>query len=284
MRPFERFIAIDWSGAKDCTRGGIEVAACSPGTEAPARIAPPGRHWTRENVLAFVLAQKDTRALIGFDFSFAPPCLDRGHYLPGLGARTAPEFWAFVDGEAPDDDLGAASLVEGPLRPHFYLGAACGDRKPFARLRRCEAEVARQGLGAPSPFFVCVGPAQVAKASLAGMRLLHRAREAGIAVWPFDPVPGDGPVLVEIYPRAFLRLAGGLSAKVRDAGALDAVLAALGAEPARQEGPLPDHLTDALVASAGLRRSADDPRCWHPQGLTPEAARTEGWIFAPARG
>ncbi len=53
------------------------------------------------------------------------------------------------------------------------------------------------------------------------MRLLHRLRQ-GYAIWPFDAA-GDRTV-VEIYARAFLRLAGGRGTKVRDRASLDRAL------------------------------------------------------------
>lgn len=289
-RAFDRFIAIDWSGAAGRRHRAIEVAECAPGRDAPVRVAPPGGCWSREAVLAFVTAQAGTRALIGFDFSFAPPYLDRGHYLPGCPHQTAPAFWAFVDAEAPDEDLGAARLVETALRPHFYFGASCGARAPFARLRRCEAQVRRHGLGTPSSLFVCIGSSQVGKASLAGMRLLHRLRASGIAVWPFDPLPARGPVVVEIFPRLFIRRAlaghgGRANGKIASRDSLNRALGQLGADPADPARPLTradNHLADALVSSAGLRHLAEDPRVWQPDGLTPIIARTEGWIFGVA--
>ena len=45
-------------------------------------------------------AQEPT--LFGFDFSFAPPIVERGEYLlgePGV-PKTAREFWAYVDAAA----------------------------------------------------------------------------------------------------------------------------------------------------------------------------------------
>jgi len=282
VTPFERFVAIDWTGAKGRRHKGIEVALCETGDAAPVRIATPEKYWSREAVLDFVRAQAATRTLIGFDFSFAPPFLDRGHYLPNLPAQTGPEIWAFVDQNSPDEDLGAATLIETLLRPHFYFGSNCGPKAPFLRLRVAEALLRQRQIGASSSIFDCVGAGQVGKGSFAGMRLLHHARASGLPVWPFDPLPAEGPVLVEIYPRAFLRLAGGRGTKLRDGTELDAALAALGSAPAGLRGPLTDHLTDALISSAGLRHLAKDTSLWHPTALSPDIARTEGWIFGLA--
>lgn len=279
MRPFERFIAIDWTGAKGRRHKAIEVAVCEAGRNAPVRVAPPDTYWSREGVLEFVQAQTNTRTLIGFDFSFAPPFLDQGRYLPDMPHMDGPEFWSFADKKAQDDDLGASGLIETLLRPHFYFGKASGQHRSFKRWRKCEERVRQQGIGTPASIFICIGPSQVGRGSFAGMRLLHRAHASGLPVWPFDPVPPQGPLLVEIYPRAFLRLAGARGTKLRTGTELDAALAALGSAPTGLNGALADHLTDALISSAGLRHVAQDPALWSPEGLTPEVARTEGWIF-----
>jgi hypothetical protein len=60
---------------------------------------------------------------------------------------------------------------------------------------------------------------------------------------------------------------------------LNAALAALGSPPVSGAGAADDHSTDALLAAAWLRASAGRPELWHPAGLTPAVARTEGWTF-----
>ena len=47
-----------------------------------------------------------------------------------------------------------------------------------------------------------------------------------------DQLPAKGSVVVEIYTRAFIRLAGFSGRKVRTLDQLDAALAALGSAPA----------------------------------------------------
>jgi hypothetical protein len=63
---------------------------------------------------------------------------------------------------------------------------------------------------------------------------------------------------------------------------LNVALAALGSEPVEGAGMVDDHSSDALLASAWLRRMADRPQLWHPCDLTHEIARTEGWTFGAA--
>jgi hypothetical protein len=94
-----------------------------------------------------------------------------------------------------------------------------------------------------------------------------------------DAPPAHGSVVVEIYTRAFIRLAGLSGRKVRSAEQLDTALTHLGSRPARLDHDPNDHETDVLIAAAGLRSIAGDLHYWSPAGLTPELARTEGWTF-----
>lgn len=242
----------------------------------PAIIAPPdARGWARTQVADWLRALPG-KVLAGFDFSFAPPFVARGCYLPGVAApRDGPGFWAWLDGRCDDADLGAAGFLERTERRHFYFGAADGRKADYMHWRACELAFNAGGGGKPSTVFDAIGAAQVAKASFAGMRLLHRLR-GDYAVWPFD-APGPRTA-VEIYTRAMIRHAGLRGLKIRDAATLDAALVALGSGPPARRA-YSDHETDVLVAAAALRRLAASPRWWHPAGLTAEIAATEGWTF-----
>jgi hypothetical protein len=110
------------------------------------------------------------------------------------------------------------------------------------------------------------------------MRLLNRL-EGQVPVWPFDPVPDAGSLVVEIYTRVFILMAGRSGRKVRTLPDLNSALDALGSAPVTLTPDPTDHETDVLIAAAGLRRIANDPSYWHPAALTPQIARTEGWTF-----
>lgn len=250
------------------------------GTEAPRLVPPPApAGWARAEIADWLLAQRPG-LLAGFDFSFAPPFVDRGCYLPGLPfPGDGPGFWAEVERLSDDPDLGAHGFMTGAPRAHFWMGAADGPKAPFLRFRQCERLFNAGGGGKAATVFDCVGAAQVAKASFAGMRVLHRLRGA-YAIWPFD-APAARTV-VEIYGRAMLRHAGGRGLKLRDADSLNGALAALGSEPVRAHAPLNDHQTDALISAAALRRLSDEPRWWAPDALAPAIAQTEGWTFGIA--
>lgn len=278
---FTRFAAIDWSGAKGARHKGIAVALCEAGDATPRLVAAPDGVWSRQAVARWLVdAAADAPTLFGFDFSFAPPFVARGAYLPGDPVpQDGPAFWAYVDGLCDDMDLGAASLLEVAHRRHFYFGKADGAKAAFMHNRACEAQYNAGGGGKPSTVYDAIGAAQVAKASFAGMRLLHHIRPH-VPVWPFDPRPDAGSLVVEIYTSIAARAAGrpkGRS-KMRDATALNAALATLGVGP--HDGPMPDdHGADAILTAAWMRRAAAQPALWSPASLTAHIARTEGWTF-----
>ena len=277
---FSSFVAIDWSGAKGRRHKGIAIAEARE-DKAP-RLVRPGYVWSRGEVLDWLLARAALEpTLFGFDFSFAPPFVERGAYLPGEQAvpETAREFWTYVDAKCEDEDLGAASFLEQAHRRHFYFGIADGVKSDFVRFRQCDARLNAQGGRKTASAYDAIGAAQVAKASFSGMRLLHRL-DGKVAIWPMDPWPDKRSAVVEIYTRIYLRNAGMSGKKLRSRAELNLALKGLGSEPARLRFEPDDHQTDALVTAAGMRALAkSEPRAFMPHGLTPELARTEGWTF-----
>lgn len=283
---FTRFVAIDWSGQAVARPKGLALAVAAPGDDAPDLITPD-RGWSRADIVDWIadLADRKVPALIGMDLSPALPFVDVDAYFPGWSEtpHDAEALWQLVEHLCADDDhLSGNAVVRHPeAKRHFRLHRDCGDLFPggLGRMRVCEHAQRAMGLS-PTSCFNLVGASQVGKSSLTGMRLLHRLR-GRVPVWPFDPVPEEGPVIVEIYTTIAARAAGvrkGLS-KIRDAGVLDAALAGLGTRPHRPLARYDDHATDAIVTAAWLRRAALDLDLWHPSGLTPEIARTEGWTF-----
>jgi hypothetical protein len=279
-RPFAAYVAIDWSGAKGHRHKGIAIAEAR-GQAAP-RLIRPGHIWSREEVLGWLLGRAAKEpTLFGFDFSFAPPIVEKGEYLlgePGV-PTTAREFWAYVDDKSDDEDLGAASFLEVAHRRHFYFGIADGVKANFVRFRQCDAQLNAQGGRKTASAYDAIGAAQVAKASFSGMRLL-RHLEGKVAIWPMDPLPATGSAVVEIYTRIYLRRAGLSGVKLRSRAELNRALKGLGSLPARLRFEPNDHQTDALVTAAGMRLLATtEPRAFDPEGLTPAIARSEGWTF-----
>jgi len=277
---FAAYVAIDWSGAKGKRHKGIAVAEAR-GDAAP-RLIRPDHAWSRMEVSDWLLKQAAKEpTLFGFDFSFAPPLVERGEYLPGEPGvpKTAREFWAYVDSRCDDEDLGAASFLELAHRKHFYFGIADGVKADFVRFRQCDTRLNAQGGRKTASAYDAIGAAQVAKASFSGMRLLNRI-DGKVAIWPMDPLPPHGSAVVEIYTRIYLRRAGLPGTKVRTRALLNLALEGLGSPPTRLRFEPNDHQTDALVTAAGMRQLATtEPRPFHPVGLTPDIAAAEGWTF-----
>ena len=238
-------------------------------------------------VLAWIerLAEARTDIIIGLDLSPALPFADLGTYFPGWtqSPADAVALWQMVDDLAAGDDHLSANgfIARGEIARHFRQLGNCGDLfgSGRGRLRVCEHGQATMGLS-PQSCFNLVGAAQVGKSSLTGMRVLNRLR-GRVPVWPFDPIPHDGPLIVEIYTAIASRAAGlrkGIS-KVRDPRSLDEVLSAFSTEKHRPLAKYDDHSTDAILTTAWLRNVASDEPLWEPAALTPAIARTEGWTF-----
>jgi hypothetical protein len=276
---FAAIVAIDWSGAKGKRHKGIAIAEAR-GYDAP-RLVRPGHVWSRQEVLDWLIKRANKEpTLFGFDFSFAPPFAQRGSYLPGEPGipDNARDFWAYVDANSDDDDLGAASFLENVHRRHFYFGAADGVKADFMHFRACEAAMNSAGGGKTSTVFDAIGAAQVAKASFSGMRMLHRLH-GKVAIWPMDSLAEAGSAVVEIYTRIYLRNAGMSGKKLRSRVELSRALVGLGSRPVRLRFEPSDHQTDALVTAAGMRAYLEHPSAFSPADLTTELAQTEGWTF-----
>jgi hypothetical protein len=284
---FTRFAAIDWSGQAVARPKGLALAVAEQGGGAPELIQRDGG-WSRQALGDWIAAQAVEDMLIGIDLSPAFPFLDERAFFPDWpdspgDART---LWAFVDQVAAcDPHLAASSFVAHPeARRHFRQLGDLGDLHPPGRGRLRVCEIGQKAMGlSPYSCFNLIGAAQVGKSSLTGMRVLHRL--AGkVAVWPFDPLPSRGAVVVEIYTALAARAAGirAGKSKMRDAASLDEALAVLGSKPHTPMTRYDDHATDAILTAAWLRGAAHRPELWQPRGMTAEIASTEGWTFGVA--
>ena len=276
---FTRTVAIDWSGAKGKRHKGIAIAEARAGT--PPRLVRPSYVWSRSEVLDWLVAEAAKEpTLFGFDFSFAPPLIDRGAYLPGEASvpDNARDFWAYVDRRCEDEDLGAASFLETAHRRHFYFGIADGAKGDFVFFRQCDQRLNELGGRKTASAYDAIGAAQVAKASFSGMRLLHRL-DGRVAVWPIDDLREGHSAVVEIYTRIYIRNAGLSGKKIRTTAELNVALAALGSPPVKLGKTPTDHQTDALVTAAGMLAHLANPIAFKPPDLSPQIARTEGWTF-----
>ena len=287
---FRDFVGIDWSGAVGERHRGIAVARAGA-DDGPPQLVTTGRPWSRADVLHFLQTELGDRTLVGLDLGIALPFIDCGAYFPGSDGSpsNARALWQLVEMIcAQDEHFAATTFADHPnFAPYFRRhGAREGalfrcDKAGHGRGRFRVTELRQAEMGCkPYSNFNLVGAAQVGKASLTGMRVLH-ALDGMVPVWPIDPLPASGPVIVEIYT-ALAAIAGGRKAsasKIRTVEELDTALLALASSPIGAGGPIDDHSADALLAAAWLRKVGNDEALWSPEQLTDTIARTEGWTF-----
>jgi hypothetical protein len=287
---FQHFAAIDWSGAAGERHRGLALAICDE-KGGPPGVVRRGHRWSREEVLDWLLHEMPGGTLVGLDLGASLPFADNGAFFPGWkqSPPDAKALWALVDGICRDDPhLAATSFVDhfeasryfrrhgGREGVNFHAPDAAHRR---GRFRVTEAAQAAMGCR-PYSNFNLVGAAQVGKSSLTGMRVLHRLN-GRVPLWPFDPLPLGGSVVLEIYT-AIAAMAGGRApgrSKMKTLAELNAALERLGSPGLPGSGPIDDHSADALLTSAWLRSVAERKELWHPRGMTAEIADTEGWTF-----
>ncbi|GAB5488556.1 MAG: hypothetical protein Pars2KO_21260 [Parasphingorhabdus sp.] len=259
------------------------------GQDGPPALLSPKPRWSRADVRDWLrrLSKTQEDVLIGFDLSMGLPFEDESAYFPGWNEspQNAPSLWKLVDEICSRDPfISVSSFIEHPQAyRHFRHGKGkIGDlfKGGTGRLRVVEHHQRRTKQGNSASCFNLVGAAQVGKSSLTGMRMLHQLGGA-IPVWPFDPVPEHGPVIVEIYT-TIAALAANLPkgrSKVRDRQGLEQALKALNTPCPARLAQYDDHSTDALITAAWMKQVASDPALWKPAAMTPEIAQKEGWTF-----
>jgi hypothetical protein len=278
--PFARFIAIDWSGARQLGAQRRAIVRCVvERREGGSHVAGlQGGHDRRETVAWLAERAGDgVPTLVGLDFPFA-------YAVPFLDHLGAPDFSALLARMAPLD-----GAPEGPGRVDEFVGR-CG--RWWARWRthpdrtRRHVERLPQTRGAESPLraigresgYDFVGPRQVGKAALTGIAAIAalKARAPTIRVWPFEDPADATLVLAEIWPRLALKAVVKKDPGARQRHALDLGREVrLGREHARIAAAS-DHAIDALAAA--VRMASGQWPLRRPDAL-PRAAIREGWIL-----
>ena len=322
----ERVVAIDWSGRVDAAGqrrhiyagvwtaegagGGVGRRGRGVGAVYGGRMAL-GNGRTRAEVAEWLIgmARETPRMVVGFDFCFSfPEWFVQGEH----GCADGPEFWRVVA-----EEHGERWLERGHedrrfwgkphKRPaefsgenlHRMMRATDIDCKLIAHIPE-EERVARVKGITPKSVFQIGGSGSVGTASLRGMPVLLRLREAGFRVWPFDEPrlggdtaragssgaragPRAQPLVVEMYSR----LNTGAVHK-SDAGARAAYLAAKRKSHAAYAGltrvvmeraRASEDAFDALVSTMVMaERRAEFAELPQPRDLK---YRVEGWTWAP---
>jgi hypothetical protein len=287
MRCFQSFACVDWSGAVGNKLRGIAIAQIAE--HGPPALVRPDHIWSRLDVLGWLKNKADEHSniLIGLDLSLGFPFADEGAYFPQWpdSPSDAKSLWAFVDNVSRNDPhISARSFLAHPQgHRHFrHSKHDIGDlfTGGIGRLRVVEAHQRATKQANSASCFNLVGAGQVGKSALTGMRMLHQLR-GRIPVWPFDPVPLSGPLIIEIYTSMAARAAGipANRSKIRSADALYAALDALDSPPPTSITRQDDHATDALLTAAWMRKTATEPAYWNPEKLNTKIRQQEGWTF-----
>jgi hypothetical protein len=151
------------------------------------------RGRTRAEVAAYLVEEADFNPglVVGLDFAFSFPAA----FLDKRVHKGVATVWK--EAELRGEDWLAHS-------PFPFWGKA-GTKKPpkgTPLSRRTEIAVAEETGRSPKSVFQIGGAGAVGVGSLRGMPILTALREAGFAIWPFDPP--RFPLVVEIWPRAFM--------------------------------------------------------------------------------
>jgi len=300
----ERVVAVDWSGDRSAAgqRRKIWAGVWTAGVGGPVdggRVSlESGRTRVEVGEWLIEMARETPRMVVGFDFCFGFPAW----FVKGeMGCVDAPAFWDLVTREHGERWLaagcgdqrfwGRAGAGRGGKRPaefsgdglHRMLRATDIDCKIAAVIP--EAERAARVLGiAPKSVFQIGGAGSVGTASLRGMPVLKRLREAGFSVWPFDRAASKRPMVVEMYTRLNTGAVRKSNAAARAEYLLrkrneDAAYAALPSgvmEKARGSEDAFDALVSCMVMTAGR---AEFARLRAPKD---PGYRVEGWTWAPS--
>ncbi len=199
-------IAIDWSGRVDLPGQRRHIVAATS-HNGNVRVQN-GR--TRDEVGTWLIAaaSRNPALVVGFDFCFSYP----EWFVHETGATSAPEFWRIVtekgEGWLHRESEDRRFWGKPHKRPaefsgdhiHRMLRSTDIDCKLIAHIRDEDRAERVKGI-TPKSVFQIGGSGSVGTASLRGMPLLLKLREAGFRIWPFDqPVPGQ-PLVVEMYTR-----------------------------------------------------------------------------------
>lgn len=168
---FERFVGIDWSGAKGPHLQGLQVALCESERSPPKLITPAlGGYWHREELIRWVIEKAaNKRLLVGTDFGFAYPHLDKGAYFPKHpeSPKSALTLWQTVEKICDDKPDFYAGLFykspDAPFREYLHYPGHKGFRFNY-RLRITERAAASIH-ATPACMFKCLGRGQVGQGS-----------------------------------------------------------------------------------------------------------------------
>jgi hypothetical protein len=282
---FEKYIGIDWSGAKTPKSSySIAVASSTISNESAPEAMTNKQSRTQVYELIVKSIKDSKKTLIGIDCNFGYNSAVAKQQI-GENANFQTLWQTVEDANKEHDNFFAGNMWSlPPFNQYFWTSGKQPEWFNAAKLQRqTEKAAAMQSLGIPESPFKLIGAKQVGKGGLAGMRMLYQLKKDygnKIAVWPFEQdIMNEAVVVIsEIYPRLFIKHAGFGNKKIRNIRDLNATLAHFGATAYPEEFALNDHLSDAIIACAGLKWFCEH-RVPLDIKLPRDATNIEGWIF-----
>ena len=211
----QRVVAVDWSGDRSDAGqrrkiwAAVWTASVTGKVDGGRVMLEGGRTRAEVGEWLIALARETPRMVAGLDFCFSfPAWFVRGE----MGCADGPAFWELVAGGLSEQWLTRGNPDRRFWGKHPKPEEFCGDGlhrmlratdidcKLAARIPEAERAERVRGI-APKSVFQIGGAGSVGTASLRGMPVLKRLREAGFAVWPFDRAGLDRPMVVEMYTR-----------------------------------------------------------------------------------
>jgi hypothetical protein len=285
VKNIEQFVGIDWSGAKGPKQSySVSLASCSNEQACPTPITSK---LSRSDVYAWIAKQIDygVNSLIGIDcnLGYAHSVLEA---QLGKGASYL-QLWSEIETlcEGEPNFFAGPVWQSSPFSDAFWTSGTQPDWFNLHALRRItERKAVDQGFGNPESPFKLIGAKQVGKGGLAGMRVMHKLKQVygdKVAIWPFEQHLVDSATVIisENFPRYFIRRAGFGNQKIRNISELNAILAFYDSDGFSEMLTLNDHLSDAIIASAGMRWLFAHENPLLIRSLPPQAIQCEGWIF-----
>ena len=291
---FQKFVGIDWSGAKGKNHKGISLAINNVNQKKIQLVKSKKTNWSREEVLKFILNLSSTsKTLVGIDFAFSHPYNDKGFYYPG-GPNDQPraykQLWEKIDNlSLYTEDFYGGRIWKHPVYGEYY-------NSPFKKgnlflYRRRLTEIYAKKILSPSSSFNCVGPSGVGTGSLSGMRVLNYLKSNfnnEIGIWPFDhskTYKNSRMVIVEIFPSLYFHYAG-FSSKNKHGKEKKLLRNVLSFYNSTYNGSLNNNTKDnddmdAIVSCAALKYFNDKGffnKIYNNLQLK-NSLKKEGWIF-----
>lgn len=289
MIDFDIFVGIDWSGAKYPIQSkAISLSWCRKGGTPPQLLSGA---LSRRDIANWILqiSSQNKRVLIGIDCNLG---YSSNVIIEQFGEfSTAIDLWQEIEKLSYQDNNFHAEHFwkHDKYKNYFWSSGKQPDWYHPQDLRRItEKQCILSGLGIPESPFKFIGPKQVGKGGLSGMRLAYflvKELNKKICIWPFQEIQScTDIILTEIYPRLFWNKAGMGNNKIRNISDLNIALSCFKSKPIECHTNLSDHNTDAIITAVGIRdliqyRYARNYNLFDTPDYILDIVRREGWIF-----